>query len=34
MFGVCMRLFRVYVVLCLGSGLVKADDSSKESYRL
>jgi hypothetical protein len=30
---VCVRLFCVCVVLCVGSGLVRADHSSKESYR-
>jgi hypothetical protein len=34
MFGVCMRLFCVCVVLCVGSGLATAGASSKESYRL
>jgi hypothetical protein len=34
MFGVCMRLFCVCAVLCLGRGLARADHSSKESYRL
>jgi hypothetical protein len=30
----CVRLFCVCVVLCVGSGLRRADHSSKESYRL
>jgi hypothetical protein len=29
-----VRLFCVYVVLCVGNGLATFDHSSKESYRL
>jgi hypothetical protein len=29
---VCVRLFCVSVVLCVGNGLVTADQSPKESY--
>jgi hypothetical protein len=31
---VCVHLFCVCVVLCVGSGLARADHSPKESYRL
>jgi hypothetical protein len=34
MFGLCMRLFCVCVVLCVGRALQRADHSPKESYRL
>jgi hypothetical protein len=34
MFGVCMHLFCVRVVLCIGRGLRRADHSSKKSLRL
>jgi hypothetical protein len=34
MLGVCMRLFCVCAVLCIGIGLATGDHSSKESYRL
>jgi hypothetical protein len=34
MFGVCVCVYSVCVILCLGSGLRRADHQSKESYRL
>jgi hypothetical protein len=34
MIRMCMRLFCVCVVLCVGSGLATGCHSSKESYRL